>query len=106
MSKQKLIVFGLAVLVGVAILCAIPWNTSIFSMWLMVGTFLLLGVYIGIIDPCSSAFVSDITGKNKKGHAYALYYLLVGIISIPERIGSLALFMMLMARRSLFQSRV
>ncbi|HMF33025.1 MAG TPA: MFS transporter, partial [Candidatus Lokiarchaeia archaeon] len=84
MSKQKLIVVGLCVLVGVAVLAALPYNPSVFSMWVMVGIFLLLGVYIGIIDPSSSAFVSDITGKDKKGHAYALYYLLVGLISIPE----------------------
>ncbi len=83
-SKQRIIVVGLSILLGISILVALPYVQSDLGMWVMIIAFLLFGFYMAIVDTGSRAFVSDVTGKDKKGRAYSLYYLLVGIVSIPE----------------------
>ncbi len=83
-SKQRIIVVGLSILLGISVLVALPFTQSVLGMWVMIVAFLLFGLYMAIVDTGSRAFVSDVTGKDKKGRAYALYYLIVGIVSIPE----------------------
>ncbi len=85
-SKQRIIVVGLSVLLGISVLVAVPYTKSDLGMWVMIIAFLLFGLYMAIVDTGSRAFVSDVTGKDKKGRAYALYYLIVGFVSIPESI--------------------
>jgi MFS family permease len=36
------------------------------------------------VDPISRAYVADLAGKTKRGRAYGLYYLSVGLISFAE----------------------
>ncbi|MHA1784086.1 MAG: MFS transporter, partial [Candidatus Helarchaeota archaeon] len=48
--------------------------------------FLLFGVYRGMVDPVSRALVADLSGSKKKGTAYGVYYLFIGLISMPESI--------------------
>jgi MFS family permease len=85
-SKQRIIVVGLSILLGISVLVALPYVQGDLAMWVMIIAFLLFGLYMAIVDTGSRAFVSDVTGKDKKGRAYSLYYLLVGIVSIPESI--------------------
>ncbi len=83
-SKQRIIVVGLSILLGISVLVALPFTQSDLGMWVMIVAFLLFGLYMAIVDTGSRAFVSDVTGKDKKGRAYALYYFAVGVVSIFE----------------------
>jgi len=84
--KQRIIVVGLIVLLGISVLVALPYTQGELAMWVMIIAFFAFGLYMAIVDTGSRAFVSDVTGKDKKGRAYALYYFLVGAVSIPESI--------------------
>jgi MFS family permease len=83
-GKQRVITIGLSILVVISGILSIPIPRSTFSIVLIIIIFLVFGVYMAIVDTGSRAFISDITGKNKKGKIYGMYYLLVGILSIPE----------------------
>lgn len=83
-GKQRIITIGLIILTVISGILCIPIIRSIFSEILITMIFLVFGVYMAIVDTGSRAFISDITGKNKKGKIYGMYYLLVGILSIPE----------------------
>jgi MFS family permease len=85
-GKQKVITTGLSVLLVISLLLTLPienWSIGVFIVFLV---FPLFGVYMSIVETGSKAFVSDITGKNKKGKIYGYYYFLVGALSIPESI--------------------
>jgi MFS family permease len=83
-GKQKVISIGLSILLVISIILATPVenlsNAWVFALFV----FPLFGIYSAIVEGGAKAFVSDITGKNKKGRIYGLYYFLVGILSIPE----------------------
>jgi len=83
-GRKTVIVIGLLILLVVSILMIFPYPISIGSMILIFVTFLLFGIYLGIKDPVSRAYVADISGKKKKGTSYGLYYLFIGLVSLPE----------------------
>ncbi|GAB4314309.1 MAG: MFS transporter [Promethearchaeota archaeon] len=83
-GKQRTIVLGLVVLVAISAVMALPLPFSTASAAVATSAFVAFGVYMAIVDVGSKAFVSDVTGKDKKGRAYGLYYLFVGLLSIPE----------------------
>ncbi len=83
-GRKKVIVLGLSILLGVSILMIFPYPINIGSMLLIFMTFLLFGIYLGIKDPVSRAYIADISGKRKKGTPYGLYYLFIGLVSLPE----------------------
>jgi MFS family permease len=83
-SKQKFITVGLGVLLFISIILALPVEKSGFAWVFALLVFPLFGLYSAIVEGGSKSFVSDITGKNKKGKIYGLYYFLVGGLSIPE----------------------
>ncbi|MBD3230657.1 MAG: hypothetical protein GF329_20930 [Candidatus Lokiarchaeota archaeon] len=57
-----------------------------FLILLIILIFVLFGAYHGFVDPTSRALISDIAGENKKGRAYGLYYLIIGLLTLPESI--------------------
>ena len=85
-GKQKVITTGLSVLLIISLLLTLPIENWSIGMWIVILVFPLFGVYMSIVETGSKAFVSDITGKNKKGKIYGYYYFLVGALSIPESI--------------------
>jgi len=88
-GRKKVILVGLVLLLVATIVLAIPWPTDAssltFSVVIMCADFVIFGVYMGMVDPTSRAMVSDLSEK-KKGRSYGLYYLIVGIVSLPEAI--------------------
>ena len=85
-GRKKLIVIGLLILLLVSISLIFNYPVNIFSIIIIILIFLLFGIYMGIVDPVARAYVADISGKKKKGTAYGIYYLFIGIISMPESI--------------------
>jgi MFS family permease len=83
-GKQRIITIGLSVLWIVCATLLLPITASTTSLITIAIIFPIMGFYTAIVDTGSRAFISDITGKNKKGRIYGLYYFLVGMLSIPE----------------------
>jgi len=83
-GRKKIILMGLFVLLIVSFMLIFPYPITILSMILILVAFLLFGVHLGLVDPVSRAMVADISGKKKKGTAFGLYYLFIGLISLPE----------------------
>ena len=83
-GRKKIILIGLFVLLIVSFMLIFPYPITILSMILILVAFLLFGVHLGLVDPVSRAMVADISGKKKKGTAFGLYYLFIGLISLPE----------------------
>jgi MFS family permease len=84
-GRKKIITIGLCLLLVSTIILAITPNSSILVPILIPAAFLLFGFYSGFMDPTSKAMVSDLSEK-KKGLTYGIYYLTVGLLSIPESI--------------------
>jgi MFS family permease len=85
-GRKKVIIAGLLMLLTVCILFIFdtgPTPTP-FSIMMVIIAFATFGLYMGFVDPVSKALVSDVAGKNKKGRAYGVYYLCVGLLSLPE----------------------
>ncbi|MBN2156683.1 MAG: MFS transporter [Candidatus Lokiarchaeota archaeon] len=82
-GKQRVISVGLSILFIISLLLIFPHTNSSFIIFII---FPLFGIYLAIVDTCSKAFISDLSGKNKKGKVYGLYYFLVGMLSIIESI--------------------
>lgn len=83
-GKQKVITIGLLILLGISFVLIFRWNLSTLSIGIILTCFLAFGIYNAIVETGAKAFISDITGKNKKGKIYGLYNLSVGLLSIPE----------------------
>ncbi|MHA1299485.1 MAG: MFS transporter [Candidatus Helarchaeota archaeon] len=83
-GRKKVIITGLFILLTVCIGLSFPVEASTTSIILITIFFGLFGLYKGFVDPVSRAFVSDFAGKEKRGSAYGLYYLIIGLLSIPE----------------------
>jgi len=83
-GRKPLILIGLSLLLLSSILLAFPINISIYSLILIIIVYILFGYYMGSVDPISRAYVADLAGEKKRGRAYGLYYLSVGLISLVE----------------------
>ncbi len=83
-GRKKVIILGLIILLTVCIGLSVPIKASEISIVLITSFFGLYGLYKGLVDPVSRAFVGDFAGKEKRGSAYGLYYLLIGLMCIPE----------------------
>ncbi len=83
-GRKPLILLGLSLLFGSCILLALPIDISILSLILIIFIYILFGYYMGSVDPISRAYVADLAGTKKRGRAYGLYYLSVGLISLAE----------------------
>lgn len=84
-GRKKIIALGLSMLLASTILLAIVPDGSIFVPILIPAAFVLFGLYSGFMDPTAKAMISDLSEK-KKGLTYGIYYLAVGLLSIPESI--------------------
>ncbi|MHA1230295.1 MAG: MFS transporter [Candidatus Helarchaeota archaeon] len=86
-GRKKVILTGLGILLVCSILLIFDYPTgAIFLVPFIVVIFILFGAYHGFVDPVARAMVSDAVGKNKKDKAYGLYYLVIGIVTMPESI--------------------
>ncbi|MHA1143861.1 MAG: MFS transporter [Candidatus Helarchaeota archaeon] len=85
-GRKPTILMGLGILLLTSIGMAIPYPPMLFTVPLIVIFFVFFGMYHGFVDPVARAFVSDIMGKNKKGRGYGLYYLVIGLVTLPESI--------------------
>lgn len=83
-GRKPPILIGLAVLLTSCIILALPVQVSILSLITIVIIFIMFGFYLASVDPISRAYIADLAGKNKRGRAYGLYYLSVGLISLGE----------------------
>ncbi|MGV9173977.1 MAG: MFS transporter, partial [Promethearchaeia archaeon] len=83
-GRKTIIILGLLILCGSSIFLAFPVETSLFSLISIIIIFSLFGYYMASVDPISRAYVADLAGKTKRGRAYGLYYLSVGLISFAE----------------------
>jgi MFS family permease len=83
-GRKKVIIWGLIILLTVCIGLSLPIKASEMSILLITVFFSLYGLYKGLVDPVSRAFVADFAGKEKRGSAYGLYYLIIGLTCIPE----------------------
>ncbi len=84
-GRKKIIAIGLSLLLASTIILAITPGGSVLVPILIPAAFLLFGFYSGLMDPTAKAMVSDLSEK-KKGLTYGIYYLTVGLLSIPESI--------------------
>src|SRR5271157_773219 len=83
-GRKKIIGASLLFLLASAILLAIPFPGGSVLIWIFVPiSFALFGLNSGLMDSTSKAMVSDLSEK-KKGLAYGMYYLTLGVLSIPE----------------------
>ncbi|MFX1453497.1 MAG: MFS transporter [Promethearchaeota archaeon] len=83
-GRKKVIIWGLIILLMVCIGLSLPIKASDISIILIILLFGLYGLYKGLVDPVSRALVADFAGKEKRGSAYGLYYLIIGLTCIPE----------------------
>jgi MFS family permease len=82
-GKQPIITIGLSILLAISITLIFPLANA---GWLIFIIFPVFGIYLAIVDTCAKAFISDLSGKNKKARVYGLYYFIVGMLSIVESI--------------------
>lgn len=85
-GRKPVILGGLSILLFSCIFLAIPIESSIFSLIIIIIIYALFGFYLASVDPISRAYIADLAGKNKRGRAYGYYYLSVGLISLGESI--------------------
>ncbi len=83
-GRKPPIIIGLMVLLVCCIILALPVQISIFSLITIVLIFIMYGFYLASVDPISRAYIADLAGKNKRGRAYGLYYLSIGLITMGE----------------------
>ncbi|TFF97749.1 MAG: MFS transporter [Promethearchaeota archaeon] len=86
LGRKPIIILGLSILCGTSIILAFPVQVSILSLILIIIIYIFFGYYMASVDPISRAYVADLAGKTKRGRAYGLYYLSVGLISFAESI--------------------
>lgn len=84
-GRKPAILIGLGLLLATSIGMAIPYPPAFYCAILIIIFFVLFGAYHGFVDPVSRAFVSDLV-PSKKGRGYGLYYLVVGLVTLPESI--------------------
>jgi MFS family permease len=83
-GRKPLIVSGLSMLLISCIILAVPVESSLFSLIVIIVIYAIYGYYLASVDPISRAYIADLAGKNKRGRAYGYYYLSVGLISFGE----------------------
>jgi MFS family permease len=83
-GRKPVIISGLSILLFSCVFLAIPIDSSIFSLIVIIIVYGLFGFYLASVDPISRAYIADLAGKNKRGRAYGYYYLSVGLISLFE----------------------
>jgi MFS family permease len=83
-GRKPVILCGLSILLFSCVILAIPTESSILSLVMIIIIYILFGIYLASVDPISRAYVADLAGKNKRGRAYGYYYLSVGLISLGE----------------------
>jgi MFS family permease len=84
-GRKKIIAIGLSLLLASTLILALTPEGSLIVPFLVPAAFILFGFYSGFMDPTAKAMVSDLSEK-KKGLTYGIYYLTVGLLSIPESI--------------------
>ncbi len=80
-GRKKLLVAGWLLYAFVYILFA--QSTSV---WMIVGLFLLYGVYYGCTEGVAKALVSDVVDKEHQGTAYGVYNMVVGLTLLPASV--------------------
>ncbi|MGQ4873182.1 MAG: MFS transporter [Promethearchaeia archaeon] len=85
-GRKPVITTGLIVLLIACIMLAFPMEISTLSLIMIIIIYLMYGFYLASVDPISRAYIADLAGKNKRGRAYGLYYLSVGLISLSESV--------------------
>jgi len=85
-GRKAIITLAMILLLAANLLMAFPYpNGSILIAIFLPTAFVLFGFYSGFMDSTSKAMVSDLSEK-KKGITYGMYYLAVGLLSIPESV--------------------
>ena len=81
LGRRKVIGIGWAVYA----LCYLGFalSTSAWSMWLL---FAVYGIYYGIVEGATKAFVADLVPAERRGTAYGYYNGLVGLMLLPASV--------------------
>ncbi|MHA1270003.1 MAG: MFS transporter [Candidatus Helarchaeota archaeon] len=83
-GRKIVILSGLSILLLCSILLIFTYPSGPYLTIFITSIFVLFGLYHGLVDPVARAMVSDAVGKNKKDKAYGLYYLIIGLVTLPE----------------------
>jgi len=78
LGRRRVIIFGWFIYALVYLGFAL--STSIWQVWLL---FACYGIYYGIVEGVSRAFVADLVPEEKRGTAYGLYHGVVGLTLLP-----------------------
>jgi len=78
LGRRRVIIFGWFIYALVYLGFAL--STSIWQVWLL---FACYGIYYGIVEGVSRAFVADLVPAEKRGTAYGLYHGVVGLTLLP-----------------------
>jgi len=85
-GRKNVILSGLGILLICSVILIFNYPPGLYLAPLITSIFVLFGMYHGLVDPVSRAMVSDIVGNNRKDKAYGLYYLTIGLVTLPESI--------------------
>jgi MFS family permease len=80
-GRKKVIISGWVVYA--AIYVAFAFVTTSAGIWVLFG---LYGIYFGLTEGAERALVADLVGEDRRGTAYGLFNLTVGIAALPSSI--------------------
>jgi MFS family permease len=80
-GRKKVIISGWVVYA--AIYVAFAFVTTSTGIWILFG---LYGIYFGLTEGAERALVADLVGEDRRGTAYGLFNLTVGIGALPSSI--------------------
>jgi MFS family permease len=80
-GRKKVIISGWVVYA--AIYVAFAFVTTSTGIWVLFG---LYGIYFGLTEGAERALVADLVGEDRRGTAYGLFNLTVGIAALPSSV--------------------
>jgi MFS family permease len=80
-GRKKVIISGWVVYA--AIYVAFAFVTTSAGIWILFG---LYGIYFGLTEGAERALVADLVGEDRRGTAYGLFNLTVGIAALPSSV--------------------
>ncbi len=80
-GRKRVIIAGWVVYA--AIYLAFGFTTHVAGIWVL---FALYGIYFGLTEGAERALVADLVPEDRRGTAYGLYNLMVGIAALPSSI--------------------
>lgn len=80
-GRKKVIIAGWVVYA--AIYVAFAFVTTSTGIWILFG---LYGIYFGLTEGAERALVADLVGEDRRGTAYGLFNLTVGIAALPSSV--------------------